>query len=327
MTNNLTRRGVVGLLGLAPFSGATLAQATAWKPSQPVEFVVGFPPGGGNDSYGRAIAAAMASEFGGAPAVVVNRPGAAQGLALSQVRQSPADGHSIFVVSAGSLIHRGLFAKPEQDLSSGMTFLGAFGNLASALFVRAKSPIKSGADWLDQMKAASRPVRWAHSGRQVVYHVAGEALLRRNDLRSRDVPFQGAAEARNALINEEVEFGVFGTQHLAGFEGELRILGVIADQRDVSVPNVPTMAEQGVKCPDVSSLCTLMVRSDTPALIVEALTDNLRQAAASEVYRKSVATAGLPPIWMERAATEEWWRKSTETLRPVIQELSAPVGK
>ena len=322
---NIDRRRLL-LTGAALFGAAVLPR-TAWAafPAKPVEILVGFTAGGGVDAYARAIAEAMSAHLDGQPAVVVNQAGAGGTLALGHVLDQPADGYTLSATSAGSQLFRMLFGDATYDLQRDFKALGMVGDLTATLFVHGSSPHKTVADWVAAAKAAERPMRWAHSARQTTYHVAGEALIQELGIEARDVPYNGVAEARNALVAQEVDFAVLGTQHLVGFENELRALAVFSDEPDASAPEVPTLREAGITVPSFSTPVILHVTKETPDDVTGRLVQAVRDAANSDTYKNIVTKAGLPAIYRGPEESEEWTARAIKDWTPIIERVKASI--
>jgi tripartite-type tricarboxylate transporter receptor subunit TctC len=319
-----TRRAF--LAGAAGSGTALLLARSAWAdefPSKALEIIVGQPPGGGTDTYARAIAAALPPFLNDQAAVVVNRPGGNGVLAMEQVMASAADGYTLSLTSAGTAVIKRVWDGNGPDLAVDMKPVATIGRYASCIVVNKDAPYANMEEWMAAVKSSSKPVLWSHTGRGSIHHIAGQALLTNYELPTKDVPFQGAPDARNALMNGEVEFSVFGTQNLTGFEEQVRSLGVISDGRDPFLSDVPTMAEQGLETPLLFTPIMLHVPKDTDPGIVAQIEAAVRQACETDVYKQATQVAGLPVWFQSSAETQAWTEKANKDWAPVIEEIKA----
>ncbi|WP_157813680.1 Bug family tripartite tricarboxylate transporter substrate binding protein [Sinorhizobium meliloti] len=317
----MTRRTV--LVGGATAMGLAMLgkSASAQSFTKPIEIVVGQPPGGGTDTYARAIASALTPFLDGQAAVVVNRPGGNAVLAIESVMSSRPDGYTLSMTSGGTAVIKRIWDGNGPDIATDMRPVATIGMYASCVVVRKDSPHQNINSWIEEVKASQRPVLWGHTGRGSIHHIAGQALLSEYGLPTRDVPFQGAPDARNALVNGEVEFAVFGTQNLTGFEEQVRTIGILSTDRDPFVEGGKTIIEQGVRAPLFFTPIILHAPKDTPDDVIAKLENAVRQATESEEYKKLTGTAALVVYFRSADETQSWTKTATEEWRPVIEQV------
>jgi len=324
---DITRRSV--LVGTGSVAAATLLVGPSRAqtfPSKPIEIVVGQPPGGGTDLYGRAIALAMAPFLNGQSAVVLNRPGGNAVLGMEVVMSSAPDGHTLSLTSAGTAVIKKIWDGNGPDLATDFRPVATIGRYSSCIVLPKDSPYTNGKEWMDAVKASSSPILWAHTGRGSIHHIAAQALLSKYELPTRDVPYQGSGEARTALLNGEVEFAVFGTQNLTGFEDQLKTVGVIADERDPMLPDGQTFAEQGIDTPLLFTPIMLHAPKDTDDATLAAVEEIVRQAAETELYAETTKKAGLTVWYLSSADTQAWTENAQKDWTPIIEEVKAASG-
>jgi tripartite-type tricarboxylate transporter receptor subunit TctC len=314
------------LMGSAGTVMALLVSRAAWAqdfPNKAIEIIVGQPPGGGTDTYARAVAAALPPYIQEQAAVVVNRPGGNGVLAMEAVMASAADGYTLSLTSAGTAVIKRVWDGNGPDLGSDMKPVATIGRYASCVVVAKDSPYTAMQDWMAAVKASAKPVLWAHTGRGSIHHIAAQALLSKYALPTKDVPFQGAPDARNALMNGEVEFAVMGTQNLTGFEEQVKALGVISDARDQFFPDLATMAEQGVETPLLFTPIMLHAPKETDAAVIAQLEAAVKQACETEVYKEATKAARLSVWFMSAAETQQWTDEAKVAWTPIIEEVKA----
>jgi tripartite-type tricarboxylate transporter receptor subunit TctC len=307
--------------GAVAASGLLPRHASAQAFSKPLQIIVGQPPGGGTDTYGRALAAALPPFANNQAAVVVNKSGGNGVLAQEYVMGSNPDGYTLSLTSAGSAVIKRVWDGNGPDLVTDMKPVGTIGMYSSCIVVRKDSPYKGIKDFIEGAKASSKPVLWAHTGRGSIHHIAAQALIAKYGLPAKDVPYQGAPEARNALANGEVAFAAFGTQNLTGFEEQVRTVGILSDQRDPFVVGAQTIVEQGVDAPLFFTPIMVHAPKNTPADVMKALEEAVKKATASDVYKQATRTASLVVYYRSAADTQKWTEQAAKQWAPIILQV------
>lgn len=229
-------------------SFAAVAQTTAW-PQKPVTIVVPFPAGGAIDMLGRALASHMQSALG-QPFVVENRPGATGTIAFGQVKRAPADGYTLVVgPPAPFAVVPHLFKNLNFDPGKDFDLLTVAVQVPNVLVVPASSPHKSVAELIAHARAHPVTVTFASSGNGASDHLSAALFLQKTGTTGLHVPYKGGAPAINDLLGGQVDASFQNVnaviQHIES--GRLRALALTGDKRSAVLPNVPTMAEVGVK--------------------------------------------------------------------------------
>lgn len=293
MTINLSRRGfLVGSGGIAAsfMSGSTLAAF----PDKPVTLMVGYAPGGGTDTWARALASVIEPHLG-SPMVVVNRPGASSMLAASAIKTAKPDGFTLLMASAGSMlaIHATEPQNRLADVLRDFTLIGGLGETSPALMIATNGPYKTLAELVAALRANPGKLRWSHPGRGTLFHLSGLAFLKKNNVTARDVPFQSGAEARNGVWSDQVAFSWGGLQLTQGFEGQVMAVAVSGEARDPANPSVPTFAELGFPPADLTNPQIVMAPLGLPAAVSDKLRTATKAAVESEEFRRVTLQAGL----------------------------------
>ena len=238
-------------LGVATAAGAW---AQAW-PSKPVTLIVPFPPGGSTDQIARALAPALAKTFG-QTFIIDNKPGATGTIGAAAVKRAPADGTTFFVSSLGPfVIAPHLIKSVQYDALKDFDLITVAVQAPNVLVVPATSPHKSLADVVAYLKGHPGKMSFASSGNGSSDHLTAELFWLESGTSGVHVPYKGGGPAVSDLLGSQVDasFQNVNTvfQHIKA--GKLRALAVTGDQRSPVLPEVPTMAEAGVKNVDVYS--------------------------------------------------------------------------
>ncbi|GAB5512092.1 MAG: tripartite tricarboxylate transporter substrate binding protein [Hyphomicrobiales bacterium] len=240
------------LIATSALATMGLPAHAAWTPRRPINVILPYSAGGGTDAFARAVAAA-ADEVLSVPLIVNNMAGAGGITGAISAAGSRPDGETIMITSAGSFLLTSMLRETEVNPLDNFEIIAQIGDLDPAILVPANSPYQTLADLVEANRANPGNLRWAHNGRGGAHHVAGQSFLNANGLEATDVPFQGGGPTRAAVIGGQVDFATVGIQQAAGFENELRVLALLAPQRDAIASDIPTAVEQGFDYVEVSS--------------------------------------------------------------------------
>jgi tripartite-type tricarboxylate transporter receptor subunit TctC len=266
-------------LGCAAITGA---YAQAW-PSKPVTLVVPFPPGGSTDSIARAIGPSLSKTFG-QTFIVDNKAGATGTIGAAGVKRAPADGYTFLVTSLGPLVIAPHLIKGAQyDALHDFDPITVAVQAPNVLVVPAGSPHKSLADVIAFQKANPDKMSFASSGNGSSDHLTAELFWLESGTTGLHVPYKGGSPAISDLLGGQVNASFQNInavlQHIKA--GKLRALAVTGTKRSSVLPDVPTMAEAGVRGVDVYSWQAVVgpkglpadVRAKFHAAVVAALND------------------------------------------------------
>ena len=238
-------------LGLA---AATAAQAQAW-PSKPVTLLVPFPPGGSTDTIARTLAPKLQEKLGGT-FVVENKGGAGGTVGAAQARRAAPDGYTVFVTSLGPLvIGPHLMKNVGYDATRDFDYVTVAVQAPNVLVVPASAPQKSVADVLATLKAEPGRMSFASSGNGSSDHLTAELFWQQTGTSGLHVPYKGGGPAMQDLLGGQVNASFQNINAVIPHvkTGKLRALAVTSTARSPQLPDVPTLAEAGVKGVDVYS--------------------------------------------------------------------------
>ena len=277
--------------------GATSSGALAQTyPSRPLHVIVPFPPGGPTDVLGRVLAQGL-SEALGQPAVVDNRVGAAGNIGIEQAAKAAPDGHTLAIVPLGNIaVNPTLFPNLPYKASD-LAPVAMLATVDNVLVVNAAIPARSLRELL--ALAAQKPdaLSFASPGAGSQAHLAGELLALQSNVQLLHVPYKGIGPALNDLLGGQVSmmFAQMSSVLPHIQSGKLRALGVASLKRSPVMPEVPTLAEQGLARFEAVSWYALMVPAGTPRPVIDRLNTETARLLARPELKDKLAALGMTP--------------------------------
>jgi tripartite-type tricarboxylate transporter receptor subunit TctC len=284
------------LLALAAAALPLFAAAQGY-PARPIHVIVPFPPGGPTDLLGRLLGQALGEAFGQA-VVVENKAGAAGNIGVDAIAKAAPDGSTIGIVPAGNVaVNPTLFTNlpyKASDLAP-VTMLATVDNV---LVVNAETvPAKNLKELLELAAKKPGALSYASPGAGSQAHLAGALLELSTGVQLLHVPYRGIAPAVTGLVGGQVSMMFAPLQTALPFitSGKLRVLGIASEKRSPLLPDVPTIAEQGVPKFEAVSWYALMVPAGTPADVIDKLSAATTRFLALPDTRAKLAAQGMDP--------------------------------
>jgi tripartite-type tricarboxylate transporter receptor subunit TctC len=300
---------------------ASLAQAQTY-PTKPIRFLVGFPPGGGNDSTARMVSVRMAERMGQS-VVIDNRPGAGGNLAAEITAKSTPDGYTILLASSShpiqGLLKKHLTYDPIRDFSS----IAILSHYRAVLVVHPAAGAGTVKELVALTKAKPGAINFATAGAGTGGHMATEMFRYLAGVNIMHVPYKGSAQALTDVMSGRVQMMFAPTlataQHVQA--GRLRALGVTSATRSRVMPDVPTIAEAGVAGYAFAAWYGVLAPAGLPAAVQQRLhSEAVRAMQAREVTERLSAEdmdgANVTPAQMDDARRAELakWTKIVKQL-------------
>jgi tripartite-type tricarboxylate transporter receptor subunit TctC len=267
-------------------------------PTKPINWVVGFPPGGGADGVTRLVAAKLSQNIG-QPVVVENRPGASSIIAAQYVAQAPADGYTVMSVEQGSMVfNTALYSKlpydPQRDLAPVADMIRA----PLLLVVNAGFPASDLKSFVDYAGKQAGKLNYGSPGRGLAHQLAMEAFKQRAKLDIVDVQYKGIAPVVQDVVAGQVPMAAIDTvvvlPHLRS--GKLRALASFSDKRLAVTPDVPSMAELGYDGLDIAPIVGVAVPAKTPREVITKLNAEVVKALRDPEVSAKLTGLGLEII-------------------------------
>lgn len=313
----------LALAGAALALAAGPAAADTW-PSKPVRMVVPFPPGGATDAAARIYAQHLGDEIG-QPVVVENKGGAGGEIGAEYVAKSAPDGYTLLMGAVGShAIHAALPDKPGYDFATAFVGVSMATSMPMALAVNASVPARNAQELIALAKRKPGTLTFGSAGNGTSQHMAGELFQVVTGVRLMHVPYRGSGPAITDLLGGQIDLVIETLPALLPqlASGKIRLLGVTTATRATTLPDLPTLAEQGVKDYSVATAYALLAPAGTPQAIVDRLSEGMRKAAALPAVRQAALRLGADAVATTPAETTRVLRQEVARWADVVR-LSA----
>lgn len=297
---------------------ATLSFTASAQSGKPIEWVVGYAAGGGSDAVARATAEAMSKTLG-APIVINNKPGAATNIAAEYAARAKDVEHTVFTADFATLAANPfLFSKLSYSAEKDLKPVGLLARFPLVLVVGSQVPASNWKEFVTWAKAQPGGINYASAGVGSPHHLATELLAEQAGLKLTHVAYKGAAPAVADVLGGQVPFMLVdtasGNQFVLG--GKLKAIGVASAQRIASLPNVPTLTEQGLNGYEAYAWQGLTAPAGATDATVARYAKALQEALASPGVKaryEALGVEGLPGTPEQMAAyvkqeRERWGR-------------------
>ena len=276
-------------------AGIAAPAAAQDYPTQNIRMIVSFGAGGGSDIIGRIVAQRMQEKLGKS-VVVENRPGAGGMLGNEAVANSPKDGYTLGVMTAGQIIAPVMTKAPRYDTLKAFDSVGQIATAGLLIVTRADYPEKDIKELVAAAKANPGKLNFASPGYGATQHLAAELFKQVAGVNAQQVQFRTSGEALAALLAKNVDVLFDTVTALLGQveSGQVRALAVTGRDRFPAVPNVPAAIESGVVPGyDVTTWYALYGPKGMPKPAVAKLNATLNEIIAEPAVRERLTKAGV----------------------------------
>ena len=319
----MKRLGVALSVWLAAcgLSGGSFAQN---YPNRTIRIVVPFAPGGGVDVLARLVGSKL-SELVRQPVVVDHRPGAGGNLGADVVAKSAPDGYTILLAVSGLAISPALYRTLPFDPVNDLVPVTEIISSTLLLVVTPRLPAMSVQELIALAKSKPGSLNYGSSGLGAPLHLTMEIFKSSAGVDLVHVPFRGDAPLNAALIGGTIDLAF--VPQLTGLplvqSGQLRVLGTTGARRTVALPEVPTIAEAGVRGLEPPSWNGMFVPAGTPPEIVAAIQREVARVLATEIGERIRAT-GNEPVGSTPQEFAARFKADVTRFAKVIEEAKIP---
>ena len=301
----LTKTAGAALLACAGLVAHTQALAEEW-PSKSVVMVVPYSAGGPTDVVARMLAIPMGKHLG-QTVVVENTVGAGGTIAPARVARAKNDGYTILIHHMGMATAPALYKKLPYDPLKDFEYIGQVLDVPMTLLSRKDFPANNFQELLSYVKANQDKVSLANAGIGAVSQLCGMLFAHQIGVKLTTVPYKGAGPAMNDLMGGQVDLLCDQTTQTAPVikdGNRVKVFGVTTPQRLASMPNIPTLDEQGLKGFDVKVWHGMYAPKGTPAEVVNKINAALNVALKDPVVVQRIADLSSELVSPDRATPQ-----------------------
>lgn len=321
MFTHSTLKPLLVALILVVSAGKAAAADDAF-PRRPIHIVVNTAPGGYADLMAR-LAAQHMSTYLKQPVIVENRAGGGGVIAVRFVKAAAADGYTVLATTGTAVQQMALRLEPGYDVRTDFAPIGIISRAPFVMDVPSSAPEKTMAEFVARAKANPNRLSYASAGVGTVPHFAIEKFLKTVGAQVRHIPYKGNAPAIPDVISGRVDM-IFDTYAATLGQikaGQLRALGVTSAKRLPALPNVPTLAEQGVRNYSYYTWTGIMAPAGTPASIVQSLSQALRYATSQAAVKDRFLAEGMESMSMSPSEFKQFLIDEVTQSQRIVKDL------
>jgi tripartite-type tricarboxylate transporter receptor subunit TctC len=322
-TNNLFS-SITKKIGLITIGVVCAASASAQTyPTKPITLVVPFAAGGPTDVPARLIANSMSKTLG-QPVVVENKLGAGGTIAANYVAKAAPDGYTFLIHHNGMGTAPALYRKLPYNPLADFEYVSQVMDVPMTLIARKDMPAKDFKELAAYMKANGDKVNIAHAGLGAVSHLCSVLLRQALGADATTIPYSGTAPAMNALLGGQVDLLCDQTTSTTPYikAGSVKLYGVTTTSRIKTMPDTPTLAEQGLPGFQMVVWHGVYAPKGTPKIAIEKFGQALRAALKDPAVAGKLTDAGAMIVSDDKltpAGLQTWLEKETLRYGPVIK--------
>ena len=307
----------VGALALAVFFTAHAQE----YPTKTVRLIVPLTAGAGADIAARIIATRMSEQWK-QPVIVENRPGAGGQIGTSAVVKAEPDGHTLLVQSSSHAANPAIYKNLPYDATKDLVDVAIIGKTPYVMVSAASGPHKSLKALFEAARAKPGELAYSSAGLGTSTHLAAEHLVGLAGVRMIHVPFKGSPEALQDVLGGRSAFYMAPVNVALGLvrEGKLVPLGVSTRARAEVLPQVPTLAEQGLTDYEVTLWFGMWAPSATPGPLVQKLNATVNAMVQEPAMREQFLKLGMQPSPMKPDEFGRFVRGEIDVYKRIVQQ-------
>ena len=305
-------------LAALALSAAALAHAQDY-PTKPIRIIVPLTPGSGADIAGRIIGQRL-NEHWKQPVIVENRPGAGGQIGTAAVVKAEPDGHTLLVQSSSHAANPAIYKSLPYDPLKDLADVAILGKTPYVMVSSNTGPYKTLKDVIAAAKAKPGEIPFASAGIGTSTHLAAEFLIALAGVKMLHVPFKGSPDAIQDVLGGRSAFYMAPLDVAIGLvkDKKLNALGVSTKTRVEHVPDVPTIAEQGLPDYDVSLWFGMWAPAATPIPVVQKLNAAVNAIVFEPAVKEQFQKLGIEPAPMKTEDFAKFVRSQMDFYRKIV---------
>ena len=294
-------------------------------PTRAIHMIVPLTPGSGADIAGRIVSKHMTTGLG-QPVVVENRPGAGGQIGTMAVIKSAADGYTVMVQSASHAANSAIYKTLQYDPLKELVDIAILGMTPYVMVTNPNGPYKTIKALVDAAKAAPEKIPFASAGVGSSTHLAAEYFAQTAGIKMLHIPYKGSPEAIRDSSVGITSFYMAPINTAIGLikDGKVKALGVSSSRRDPSLPDVPTIMEQGISGFSIGLWFGMWAPAATPQPVVKKLNAEVNRVLQLPEVRTQYATLGIDPVTMQPEEFASFVRNEIVTYQRIVKQGNIP---
>ena len=312
---------IVKLAVAAAIACGTGVAAAQDYPTRPIKIIVPLTPGSGADIAGRIVAKHISDAFK-QPVVVENRPGAGGIIGTQAMLSADADGYTLMVQSASHAANPAIYKSLPYDPLKDIVDVAMLGMTPYVMIAAKGGAYPTLRSLIDAAKAKPGQIPFASAGVGSSTHLAAEYVAQTAGIKMLHIPYKGSPEAIQDTIAGRTSFYMAPLDAAIGHlrEGKLAAFGVSTTKRAEIVPDIPTLAEQGLTNYNLSLWFGMWARSGTPPAVVQKLNAQVNAVVQGKEAREQFGRIGIAPAPMKPEEFGKFVREQMATFRKIARE-------
>ncbi len=305
---------LASMLAFAPLAHAEF-------PDKPIKLMIGFPAGGPLDTHARLLVDKLQQALG-VPVIVDYKAGAGGSIGAEFVAKSAPDGYTLLVANTGTMvINPPLYTSLPYDTLRDFVPIARTAQQPLVMVVNNEVPAKTLGELIAYAKANPNKLNYGSAGNGGISHLVPEMLKQATGINMLHVPYKGTAPAFTDLLAGQVQFMAESIPQVSQYvkQGKVRALAITSAQRSNTLPEVPTMAEAGVKNFEVVGFYGILAPAKTPRDVVARLSEAFRSAIESPEVNSRMVQLGADPAYLGSDAFGVFLKAESERWAKVVK--------
>ncbi|WP_101842590.1 tripartite tricarboxylate transporter substrate binding protein [Halobacillus sp. Marseille-P3879] len=307
------------LLGACGSTSSSQGETDPDYPDDQIEVVVPFDSGGASDLVSRTIASEMEESLD-VPFTVTNKTGGSGATGMLATKNAKPDGHTVGYVPVEMSMLESL--ELADITPKDYEFIGQLMTIPAAITVPADAPYDTIEEFIDYAKENPGEIQIGNSGTGSIWHIAAAAFAQETDIEMQYVPYEGAAPAVTALMGDHISAVSVSPSEVKGGvdSGDLKVLAVMGEERDPSVPDTPTLEEEGYDV-SVAGWGGFVAPKDTPENALSQLRESFEDAAESDEFQELMEDRGMTPAYKSGEEFEQYAQEQYDYFNELIPTI------